>query len=150
MAKKKRKKWMKFRHRVVRVLLGPVIGLLARIKYGIRIEKFKEQGMDGYDFPAELDKTILEFKFDYLEVGDIIVYAKAENRTNTGMTSKLASTTILIYAGNNTLIEMPSSGAGACYTGTKAQAVLDASFKNTNDIFFLLRPSQAMDMAVED
>lgn len=48
MAKKKRKKWMKFRHRVVRVLLGPVIGLLARIKYGIRIEKFKEQGNRPY------------------------------------------------------------------------------------------------------
>ncbi len=114
------------------------------------LEKFKEQGMDDYDFPTELDKTILEFQFDYLEAGDIIVYATAENRTNTGMTGKLASTRILVYVGNNTLMEMSSSGAGARYTGSEAQAVLDASFKNTNDIFFLLRPSQIMDLAVED
>ncbi len=114
------------------------------------LEKFKEQGMDGYDFPTELDKTILEFQFDYLDVGDIIVYATAENRTNTGMTSKLATTTVLIYAGNNTLIGMSSNGVGVCYTGATAQAVLDASFKNTNDIFFLLRPSQTIDVAVED
>ena len=113
------------------------------------LEKFEEQGMEGYDFPAELDKTILEFRFDYLEVGDIIVYAKAKNRTNTGMTSELASTKILIYVGNNTLIEMTSSGAGARYTNEEAQMVLNASFKYTNDIFFLLRPSQVMDMDVE-
>ena len=113
-------------------------------------EKFKEQGMDGYDFPTELDKTILEFRFDYLEVGDIIVYATAKNRTNTGMTGKLASTRILVYVGNSTLMEMSSSGVGARYTGAEAQAVLDASFKNTNDIFFLLRPSQTMDLTVED
>lgn len=114
------------------------------------LEKFKEQGMDNYDFPTELDKTILEFKFDYLEVGDIIVYATAKNRTYTGMTGKLASTRILVYVGNHTLMEMSSSGVGARYTGTEAQAVLDASFKNTNDIFFLLRPSQSMNVAVED
>jgi len=114
------------------------------------LEKFKEQGMNGYDFPTELDKTILEFQFDYLEAGDIIVYATAENRTNIGMTGKLASTRILVYVGNNTLMEMSSSGVGALYTGAEAQAVLDASFKNTNDIFFLLRPSLTMNLAVED
>ena len=114
------------------------------------LEKFKEQGIEGYDFPTELDKTVLEFRFDYLEVGDIIVYATAKNRTNTGMTGELASTKILIYVGNHTLIEMSSSGVGARYTGANAQAVLDASFKNANDIFFLLRPSQIMDVAVEN
>ena len=110
------------------------------------IEKLLEVGRDAYDFPTELDKTILEFDLDYLEVGDIIVYGTAQNRTNTGMTSKLASTRILIYVGQNTLIEMSSGGAGARYVGEKAQAVLDASFKNTTDIFFLLRPSQAIDV----
>jgi hypothetical protein len=114
------------------------------------LEKFKEQGIEDYDFPTELDKTVLEFRFDYLEVGDIIVYATAKNRTNTGMTGELASTKILIYVGNHTLIEMSSGGVGARYTGANAQAVLDASFKNTNDIFFLLRPSQIMDLAVEN
>ena len=110
------------------------------------IEKLLEVGRDAYDFPTELDKTILEFDLDYLEVGDIIVYGTAQNRTNTGMTSKLASSKILIYVGQKTLIEVSSSGVGARYVGEKAQAVLDASFKNTNDIFFLLRPSLAMDV----
>ena len=40
---KKQKKWLKFRHRVVRHVAGWVIGLYSRIKYGIRVEKFKEQ-----------------------------------------------------------------------------------------------------------
>ena len=39
--KKKKKRWLKFRHKVVRVLLGPPVSLLCKIKYGIKIEKFK-------------------------------------------------------------------------------------------------------------
>ncbi len=38
---KKKKKWLKFRHKVVRVILGPPVHLLCKIKYGIKIEKFK-------------------------------------------------------------------------------------------------------------
>ena len=45
---------------------------------------------------------------------------------------------------------MSSNGTGAFYTGKRAQAILESSFKNTNDIFFLLRPSQAMDVTVEN
>ena len=48
MAKKKRAKWMKFRHRVVRVLLGGPLRAFCRLKYGIRIEKFREQGNRPY------------------------------------------------------------------------------------------------------
>ena len=48
MAKKKRAKWMKFRHRVVRALLGGPVGAYCRWKYGIHIEKFREQGNRPY------------------------------------------------------------------------------------------------------
>lgn len=48
MAKKKRKKWMKPRHRLVRNLLAAILGPIARARYGIRIEKFKEQGKRPY------------------------------------------------------------------------------------------------------
>ena len=48
MAKKRKKKWMKFRHRVVRGLLAPVFRIIARARYGIRVEKFKEQGKRPY------------------------------------------------------------------------------------------------------
>lgn len=44
----KSKRWMKFRHKVVVKLLGPTFGLYVRLKYGITIEKFKEQGDRPY------------------------------------------------------------------------------------------------------
>ncbi len=46
--KKKSKKWIKFRHRIVRNLLFSVIYPFSRIKYGIKIERFKEQGKRQY------------------------------------------------------------------------------------------------------
>ena len=111
------------------------------------LERFKEQGIDNYDFPTELDKMILEFSFDYLEVGDILVYATAKNRGNTDLTSEIASASVLIYVGNGTFIEMTSAGVGAVYSGEAAEKILSSSFKITNDLFFLLRPSQVCEVA---
>lgn len=41
--KKKSKRWIKPRHKVVRVLLQAPISLLCRIRYGVKITKFKEK-----------------------------------------------------------------------------------------------------------
>lgn len=41
MAKKNKKKWLKFRHKVARVFLRPVVHLISKIKYGVKIEKLK-------------------------------------------------------------------------------------------------------------
>lgn len=46
--KKKSKKWMKFRHKVVHVVLRHPVHLLCKIKYGIKITKFKEQEKRPY------------------------------------------------------------------------------------------------------
>ena len=46
--KKKQKKWILPRHRFVRNLLGITFGPIVRIKYGIKIERFKEQGKRPY------------------------------------------------------------------------------------------------------
>ncbi len=46
--KKKQKKWIKFRHRVVRNLLDSAVHAYCRFKYGIKIEKFKEQKKTPY------------------------------------------------------------------------------------------------------
>lgn len=46
--KKKRKKWMKFRHRVVRLMLGWFVGPYTKLKYGVKIDKFKEEGKRPY------------------------------------------------------------------------------------------------------
>ena len=43
-----KKKWMKFRHKVVRNLAFLIIYPYSRIKYGINVEKFKEQGKRPY------------------------------------------------------------------------------------------------------
>ena len=42
------KPWMRFRHRVVRHIFGVVLGMYSRLKYGIRVETFKEQGDRAY------------------------------------------------------------------------------------------------------
>ncbi len=39
--KKKKKKWLRRRHRVVRNILNVTLGTYARLRYGIRIERFK-------------------------------------------------------------------------------------------------------------
>ena len=44
----KKESWLKTRHKVVTSLLQPTLGLYVRWKYGIKIEKFKEQGDRPY------------------------------------------------------------------------------------------------------
>lgn len=45
---KKKKKWMRFRHRVVRNVAYVLLWPYSRIKYGIRVEKFRAQGKRPY------------------------------------------------------------------------------------------------------
>ncbi len=45
---KPKKKWLRFRHRVVRNLLFGTLGVFARLRYRIRIERFREQGEGPY------------------------------------------------------------------------------------------------------
>ncbi len=46
--KKKTKKWTRFRHKVYTFLGRPVLALLCRTMYGIRVTRFKEQGGRQY------------------------------------------------------------------------------------------------------
>lgn len=48
MEKKKGKKWIRFRHRVVRNIAYVILAPYCRLRYGIRVEKFKEQGNRAY------------------------------------------------------------------------------------------------------
>ncbi len=48
MKKKRKQKWMKSRHRIVRNLAALVLGPYSRWKYGITVEKFREQGKRPY------------------------------------------------------------------------------------------------------
>ncbi len=44
----KKKKWTKFRHKVITVLLRYSLGIFVKLRYGVEIEKFKEQGDRNY------------------------------------------------------------------------------------------------------
>ena len=48
MKKKKKQKWMKPRHIFVRNVLNLVLGVYSRWKYGITVEKFRDQGKRAY------------------------------------------------------------------------------------------------------
>lgn len=48
MKKKNKKKWLKFRHKVVRSLAYWALYPYSMLKYGIKIDKFKEQGKRAY------------------------------------------------------------------------------------------------------
>ena len=45
---KKKTPWMKFRHRLITAIGMPFLGLYTRLKYGIRVERFREQGKRQY------------------------------------------------------------------------------------------------------
>ena len=45
---KEKKKWVKFRHKVYRVILYNTLGLYSRIKYNIKIDRFKEEEKRPY------------------------------------------------------------------------------------------------------
>ena len=47
-SKKKQKRWLKFRHRIVRNILYVILYPYSVIRYGIKIDKFKEQGKRPY------------------------------------------------------------------------------------------------------
>lgn len=48
MKKKKKQKWLKPRHQVVRTALGWTLGVYAKIKYRITVEKFRNEGKRAY------------------------------------------------------------------------------------------------------
>ena len=41
--KNKKKKWLRPRHRLVRNILNVTLGVYTRVKYGVKVEKFKDQ-----------------------------------------------------------------------------------------------------------
>lgn len=48
MKEQKKKKWIRTRHKIITFLGRPVMALYCRLRYGIKIEKFREQGNRPY------------------------------------------------------------------------------------------------------
>ena len=105
--------------------------------------KITELGAEGFDY-TKMNGTIIDFRLDYLEVGDILVYAQSSDRGNTTLSHEMKEVWVMIYAGDGIMIEMSLSGTAKVYTGTATTARLVEAYKNTYDLFFLLRPTQAV------
>lgn len=85
---KKRKKWVLFRHRVVRNLAYCVLGPYSRLKYKIKIEKFKKQGKRQYLILFNHQTAFDQF-FVGLAFRGPVYYVASEDLFSRGFISRL-------------------------------------------------------------
>lgn len=85
---KKKKKWMKFRHRVIRNVAYAVLYPYTRWKYGVQIEKFKEQGDRQYLIIMNHQTAFDQF-FVGMAFKGPIYYIATEDLFSMGFLSKL-------------------------------------------------------------
>ena len=88
MKKKKQKKWMKFRHRVVRNLAFCVLYPYSRWKYGITVEKFRQQGDRPYLILFNHQTAFDQF-FVGMAFKGPVYYVASEDLFSMGWVSKL-------------------------------------------------------------
>lgn len=90
MAEKKKTKWIRFRHRIVRNLLAVVLVPYSRIVYGIKVEKFRKQA--GRQYLILLNH---QTPFDQFFVGMAfkgpVYYLATEDIFSLGFVSKIIS-----------------------------------------------------------
>lgn len=86
--KKKQKKWMKFRHRVVRNIAFCILYPYSRMKYGIKVEKFREQGDRPYLILFNHQTAFDQF-FVGMAFRGPVYYVASEDLFSMGWVSKL-------------------------------------------------------------
>lgn len=87
--KKKQEKWIKFRHRVVRNVVSPILKLYSSIKYGIKVDRFKEQQKGQsylilFNHQTAFDQFFVGFAFK-----GPVYYVASEDIFSIGWVSKL-------------------------------------------------------------
>ena len=87
--KKKQEKWIKFRHRVVRNVASPILKLYSSIKYGIKVDRFKEQQKGQsylilFNHQTAFDQFFVGFAFK-----GPVYYVASEDIFSIGWVSKL-------------------------------------------------------------
>lgn len=80
--------------------------------------------------------TINEFKDNYMEVGDILVWAECTNK------GKVSKNTIIVQTGEKEIAVMASDGLAGTVSGNSYQSTIVRSL--SQDVFFILRPSLAI------
>lgn len=85
---KKKQQWIKFRHRVIRNLAFAVISPLSKWRYGITIEKFKEQGDRAYLILMNHQTAFDQF-FAGIAFSGPVYYVASEDLFSKGWVSSL-------------------------------------------------------------
>ena len=86
--KKKKKKWIKFRHKVVRNVAYHIVAPYTRWKYGVTIEPFKEQGDRQY-LVLMNHQTAFDQFFMGMAIKGPVYYIASEDIFSNGLVSKL-------------------------------------------------------------
>ncbi len=86
--KKKQKQWTRFRHRVIRNLAYVVLKPFAVIKYGVKIEKFKDQGKRSYLILLN-HQTVFDQFFVGMAFNGPVYYVATEDIFSNGWVSSL-------------------------------------------------------------
>ena len=82
------KKWLRFRHRVVRNVAYAVLWVYSRLRYGIRVEKFKEQEKRAY-FILYNHQTAFDQFFVGMSFRGPVYYVASEDIFSKGWVSSL-------------------------------------------------------------
>ncbi|MBQ9783983.1 MAG: 1-acyl-sn-glycerol-3-phosphate acyltransferase [Clostridia bacterium] len=86
--KKKDNQWTRPRHRIVRNILSATLGVYSRIKYGIRVEKYKDGGKRPYlilfNHQTAFDQFFVGMAFD-----QAVYYVASEDLFSNGFVSKV-------------------------------------------------------------
>lgn len=91
------------------------------------------------------NNAINEFRKEYMEPGDIIVYAKSKDRSKNNLSDEFDVITVVIYDGSG-LVSVTSTPDGVVYEVVSKDAMdaeLTKALQTDKDLFFALRPSQA-------
>ena len=86
--KNKKKKWMRPRHRLVRNILNVTLGVYTRVKYGIKVEKFKEQEKRPYLILMNHQTAFDQF-FVGMSFKGAVYYLASEDIFSMGFTSSI-------------------------------------------------------------
>lgn len=82
------KQWLKFRHKAVTKLLRPILGAFTRVRYGIKVEKFDQQGDRPYliimNHQTAFDQFFVGMTFDRP-----VYYVASEDLFSMGWISRL-------------------------------------------------------------
>ena len=135
MKEQKKKKWIRTRHKIITFLGRPVMALYCRLRYGIKIDKFREQGNRPYLILLNHQTPFDQFFVGMSLMGKAVYYLATEDIFSNGWVSSITSGeclvcrfkgpgTVLIQTRNpegfkdwiNTLV--PHTSAGSAVSGT--------------------------------